>query len=67
MTRPPTRAEPGTGSRPPYLDGRDGEGDLPPAIDIRVENTKNVLELLWDDERLRRGGTNTTPVRNLKL
>lgn len=35
-----------------HLDGSDGEGDLPPAIDVRVENTKNVLELLGDDQRL---------------
>ena len=37
----------------PYLDGSDGEGDLPPTIDVRVENTKNVLELLRDDKRLK--------------
>lgn len=36
-----------------HLDGGDGEGDLPPAIDVRVENTKNVLELLRDDQRLK--------------
>lgn len=36
-----------------YLDGGDGEGDLPPTIDVRVENTKNVLELLRDDQRLK--------------
>ena len=36
-----------------YLDGSDGEGDLPPTIDVRVENTKNVLELLRDDQRLK--------------
>lgn len=35
-----------------HLDGGDGEGDLPPAIDVRVENTKNVLELLRNDQRL---------------
>lgn len=39
--------------RRPHLDGSDGEGDLPPAIDVRVENTKNVLELLRDDQRLK--------------
>lgn len=38
----------------PHLDGSDGEGDLPPTIDVRVENTKNVLELLRDDQRLKR-------------
>lgn len=37
----------------PHLDGSDGEGDLPPSIDVRVENTKNVLELLGDDQRLK--------------
>lgn len=37
----------------PHLDGSDGEGDLPPTIDVRVENTKNVLELLRDDQRLK--------------
>lgn len=36
-----------------YLDGCDGEGDLPPTIDVRVQNTKNVLELLRDDQRLK--------------
>lgn len=39
--------------RRPHLDGSDGEGDLPPTIDVRVENTKNVLELLRDDQRLK--------------
>lgn len=34
------------------LNGSDGEGNLPPTIDVRVENTKNVLELLGDDQRL---------------
>lgn len=33
------------------LDGSDGEGDLPPTIDVRVQDTKNVLELLRDDQR----------------
>lgn len=37
-----------------HLDGGDGEGDLPPTVDVRVENTKDVLELLWNDERLQR-------------
>lgn len=36
-----------------HLDGSDGEGDLPPAIDVRVQDTKNVLELLRDDQRLK--------------
>lgn len=36
-----------------HLDGSDGEGDLPPAINVRVQDTKNVLELLRDDQRLR--------------
>lgn len=36
-----------------YLDGSDGEGNLPPAINVRVQNTKNVLELLRDDQRLK--------------
>ena len=39
-----------------YLNGSDGEGNLPPTIDIRVENTKNVLELLGDDQRLETKG-----------
>merc|ERR1712142_276904 len=33
------------------LNGSDGEGALPPSINIRVENTKDVLELLRDDQR----------------
>lgn len=40
-----------------YLDGCDGEGDLPPTIDVRVQNTKNVLELLRDDQRLKTHNT----------
>lgn len=40
-------------TRRAYLDGSDGEGNLPPTIDVRVENTKNVLELLRDDQRLK--------------
>lgn len=40
------------GSKKSHLDGSDGEGDLPSAIDVRVENTKNVLELLRNDQRL---------------
>lgn len=36
-----------------HLDGSDGEGDLPPAIDVRVENTEDVLELLRNDQRLK--------------
>ena len=46
-----------------YLDGSDGEGDLPPSIDVRVENTENVLELLGDDQRLKK--EETTSDRNL--
>lgn len=42
-----------------HLDGSDGEGDLPPSIDVRVENTKNVLELLRDDQRLKTQTTHT--------
>lgn len=42
-----------------YLDGCDGEGDLPPTIDVRVQNTKNVLELLRDDQRLKTHNTHT--------
>lgn len=42
-----------------YLDGCDGEGDLPPTIDVRVQNTKNVLELLRDDQRLKTQHTHT--------
>lgn len=34
------------------LDGSHGEHHLPFAIDVRAENTKNVLELLRDYERL---------------
>lgn len=37
----------------PYLDGCDGEGDLPPSINVRVEDTKNVLELFRNDQRLK--------------
>lgn len=36
-----------------YLDGRDGECNLPPSINVRVENTKNVLELFRNDQRLK--------------
>jgi len=49
----------GTGEAPArfyrgtHLDGGDGEGDFPPAIDVRVKNTKNVLELLRNDQRLK--------------
>ena len=34
------------------LDSCDGKRDLPPAINVRVENTKNVLELFRNDQRL---------------
>lgn len=47
-----------------YLDGSDGEGNLPPTINVRVENTKNVLELLRDDQRLKT--QNTHIVRHTK-
>lgn len=36
-----------------HLDGSDGKGNLPSAIDVRVENTKDMLELLGDDQRLK--------------
>lgn len=36
------------------LDGCDGEGNLPPTINVRVENTKDVLELLRNYQRLQR-------------
>lgn len=45
----------GEDATPAHLDGGDGEGDLPPTINVRVENTKDVLELLWDHERLLEG------------
>ena len=35
-----------------YLDGSHGKSDLNPAIDVRVHNTKNVLELLGEYQRL---------------
>lgn len=38
-----------------YLDGRDGKRNLPPSINVRVENTKNVLELFRNDQRLKTG------------
>lgn len=47
-----------------YLDGCDGEGDLPPTIDVRVQNTKNVLELLRDDQRLKTQHTHTLSGRH---
>lgn len=37
---------------PLYLDSSDGEGDLPPSIDVCVQNTKNVLELLRNNQSL---------------
>ncbi len=36
-----------------HLDGGDGKRDFASSVDVRVENTQNVLELLWNDERLR--------------
>lgn len=41
------RSEPET-----HLDGCDGKRYLPPPINVRVENTKNVLELFRNDQRL---------------
>lgn len=41
------RSEPQT-----HLDGCDGKRYLPPPINVRVENTKNVLELFRNDQRL---------------
>lgn len=43
-----------------YLDGCDGEGNLPPTINVRVENTKDVLELLRNDQRLQRNNRTNT-------
>lgn len=31
---------------------RHGEHNFPLAIDVRTQNTKNVLKFLWDDQRL---------------
>jgi len=36
-----------------HLDGSDGKCDFASSVNVRVENTKDVLELLWNDERLR--------------
>ena len=35
-----------------YLDGCQSEGNLSPTINVRVHHTQNVLELLWDYQRL---------------
>lgn len=36
------------------LDGSHGNANFALAIDVRIHDTKNVLELLWDDERLQK-------------
>ena len=33
------------------LDGGEGEHDVPLAVDVRVHHTKDVLEVLRDDQR----------------
>jgi len=35
------------------LDGGHGEHDFTFAIDVGAEDTQNVLELFWDDQRLK--------------
>lgn len=58
---PKHRPEPET-----HLDGCDGKRYLPPPINVRVENTKNVLELFRNDQRLEisinKGVNPTVPV-----
>lgn len=36
------------------LDGSHGDANLALTIDVRIHDTKNVLELLWDHERLQK-------------
>lgn len=36
------------------LDGGHGEHDFALAIDVGTEDTQNVLELFWDDQRLKK-------------
>lgn len=38
------------------LDGSHGEHDFTFAIDVGTENTQDVLELFWDDQRLKNNG-----------